>query len=142
MNQRAASLYVRKGQAFVTSMSRTMAGFWIESEPLFVEDRADPLVIASCVRLALAASQVDVPTPSRDMLGSRLPALAGVKTYGAFMKGAVSVDISMDDGQIRLIPMRNGGTRKGFQFKNDEVLIVVDDKALADYLALALRSAD
>jgi hypothetical protein len=137
MSSAAATLYVRDGTCFVTAMDRSIEGFWFESEPVFVENGVDFMVLSSCVQRALAASKTDVPAPRRDKLGSRLPGLAGVKSFGAFMKGAVSVDISSDGEKIKLTPMKNGGARNGFAFKIEESIIVDS----VDQLALSLASA-
>ena len=142
MTSAAVSLYVRNGTCYVTAMDRSADGFWFESETVFVENGVDFVVLSSCIQLALAASKTDAPTPRRGQLGSRLPGLAGVKSFGAFMKGAVSVDISSDGGEIKLTPMRNGGARNGFEFKTGESIIVDSADELAPSIAAALAAAE
>jgi hypothetical protein len=142
MSSAAASLYVRKGRGYITAMNRSVDGFWFESEPIFVEDGADLARLSFCIQQALAASQTELPAPRRGELGSRLPGLAGVKSFGAFMAGAVSVDISSDGERIKLTPMRNCGGRRGFEFKNEEAVIVEDGDGLASGLATALAAAE
>jgi hypothetical protein len=142
MSSSAASLYVRKGKCYVTALSRSIDGFWFESEPVFVEDGVDLARLSLCIRQALEASRTEVPAPRRDALASRLPALAGVKSFGSFMKGAVSVDVSADGDRIKLTPMRNGGARRGFEFKNEEAVLVEDAEALASGLAMAIAAAE
>jgi hypothetical protein len=142
MSSSAASLYVRKGKCYVTAMNRSIDGFWFESEPVFVEDGVDLARLSLCIRQALEASRTEVPAPRRDALVSRLPGLAGVKSFGAFMKGAVSVDVSSDGDRIKLTPMRNGGARRGFEFKNEEAVIVEGADGLASTLATAIAAAE
>ncbi len=142
MSSAAASLYVRKGKCYITAMNRSVDGFWFESEPVFVEDGVDLARLSFCIQQALAASQTDVPAPPRGELGSRLPSLAGVKSFGAFMGGAVSIDISSDGVRIKLTPMRNCGARRGFEFKNEEAVLVRGGDDLAGGLATALAATE
>ena len=76
---------------------------------VFVEDGVELARLSLCIQQALAASHTEVRAPRRSELGSRLPGLAGVKSFGALMGGAVSVDISSDGERIKLTPMRNSG---------------------------------
>jgi hypothetical protein len=142
MSDRLAALYVRRGTCFVTTMNRSADGFWFESEPVFVEDGVDVTVLSARIQQALAASRSNVPTPPRNELGSRLPGLAGVKSYGAFMKGSVRVSILSDGDEIKLTPMRNGGPRKGFEPKSEEVVIVENADSLAISLAAVMAAAE
>lgn len=86
MSARAATLYVRRGTAYVVSMSKTTDGFWVEAGPVLTFEHDDIAAIADGVRAALAASSVDVDTPSLDQLGSQLPEVAGAKSFAAFMR--------------------------------------------------------
>ncbi len=138
----SASLYVRGTLSFVTSESRTEAGFWIEHDPYFVCEDVDSQVLAAQVIEALDASKTGVPTPPRDSLGSRLPELAGVKSFGAFMRGTVSVDVSRDVDGITVIPMRNAGARGGFEFLNDLSCLIDSPASLAQALDKALEQAE
>ncbi len=142
MSSAAASLYVRKGKCYITAMNRSIDGFWFESEPIFVEDGVELARLSLCIQQALAASHTEVRAPRRSELGSRLPGLAGVKSFGAFMGGAVSVDISSDGERIKLTPMRNCGGRRGFEFKEEEAVFVEGRDALASGLVTALAAAE
>jgi len=138
----AASIYVRNGVAFVVSASRTTDGFWIEQEPYFMDDNVDPQVLAAQVTEALDASKFDVPTPSSESIASRLPELAGVKSFAIFMRGAVSVDISRDAGGITVTPMRNAGPRAGFEFLGSQSRRIESAADLAEVLAEAIQHAE
>jgi hypothetical protein len=142
MSKQLASLYVRRGTCFVTTMNCSADGFWFESDPLFVEDEVDVTVLSGRILQALAASRSNVPSPRRDKLVSRLPGLAGVKSYGAFMKGVVHVSILSDGDEIKLTPTRNRGMSKGFESKSEEVVIVKSADALPLSLANVLQAAE
>ncbi len=139
----AAAVYFRRGQFFIASYSQTTDGFWIETEPYFFGDAVGSAGVAALVLEALEATRLDIPTPPRDSLGSKMPELAGVKTYGTFMRGAVSVDISRDDdGTLTVTPMRNSGARAGFEYIGDKAVVVESADQLAEAIDGALAVAE
>jgi hypothetical protein len=138
----SASVYVREGTTYVTSQFQTRDGFWIEQEPYFVEEGPTPEVLAERVLEALDASMVDIPTPPRDTIKSRLPGLAGVRSYGLFMKGAITVSVSQDGTGITVTPMKNCGAKRGFEYKDSDALRVEDASKLASILVKALEVAE
>ncbi len=138
----AASVYVREGTTYVTSEFLTRDGFWIEQEPCFVEEGPTPEVLAERVLEALDASMVDIPTPPRDTIKSPLPGLAGVRSYGIFMKGTINVAVSQDGTGITVTPMKNCGAKRGFEFKDSDALRVEDVSKLASILVETLEVAE
>lgn len=139
----AAALYLRRGRIFVTAFSQTVDGFWIETEPRFESDGFEAAEAATLLLEALKGSQLGMPTPHRDSLGSALPALAGVKSYATFMRGAVSVEVSRsDEGTLSVTPMHNGGAGDGFVPMAEHELDVGSTDQLAGAVACALELAE
>ncbi len=105
---RLAGVFLRDGQAFVACYSPVEMG-WLETD-VFHRDKIDFSEIAELTLRAFEATRSDVPTPKRDEFGSRLPDLAGVKSYRSFMKGTLNVSVqASDDGTYLLYPKRNMG---------------------------------
>lgn len=142
-----AQVFLRRGTVFVTSNYQTDSGFWVEQEPYLVVSEADTSRLSAYVLEALDASRLGVPNPDdpNSLGSSRLPELAGVRNYSTFMKGAVAVDVSRSEqGSVRVVPMRNGGSRKGFQFLRDLAIEVgpASKLKLSPALEKALKDAD
>ena len=143
MRRRAAMLYARRGQAFVNAESQTVDGFWVGSGPCLVEDLDAPDRISERVLEALAASRLGVPTPSpSEALDTELLQQAGVKSFSAFMNGARAVRITASEQGITVTPMRNGGSRRGFLFKQSEAVFAQAGDELASALVAALDAAE
>lgn len=139
----AAALYLRRGRVFVAAFSETVDGFWIEAEPRFESDEFEAVEAATLLLEALKGSQLGVPAPPRDSLGSALPALAGVKSFATFMRGVRSVDLSRsDEGTLTVTPMRNGGARDGFVPMTEHETHLGSADQLADALVDALGLAN
>jgi hypothetical protein len=139
----AAALYVRRGRVFVAAFSETVDGFWIETDPRLESDGFEAAEASALLLEALEGSQLGVPTPPRDSIGTKLPALAGVKSFATFMRGAFSVDLSRsDEGTLTVTPMRNDGARGGFVPMVEHQTHLGGADQLADALVNALELAE
>jgi len=137
-----AALYVRQGVYFLTVDSQTEAGFWIEEESRCLDTDPTHEILAEEVLQALEKSRLAIVTPPRDQIGSKLPELAGVKSFSTFMKGAICVDIKRDENDtIKVTPMTNKG-RDGFKFLTDLAEEIHSPSDLATALEAVLESAD
>jgi hypothetical protein len=67
-----------------------------------------------------------------------LYALAGVRTWAAFVRGAVSCTINQDGGEIRIIPTRH--EHGGFAWMHDDTVVVPDTAATEDIGAAVERA--
>lgn len=143
MSERAAMLYGRQDRAYVTSESLTMSGFWIATGPCLEANLESPNEIAACVLAALDASISGVPNPLRGVrVDVALLEQAGVKSFGKFMKGTRAVRITAIGEQICITPTTNGGSNRGFEFKDSEALVVNDKAVLASALVKGLEAAE
>src|SRR5262245_73072 len=112
---KVATVYQRKGSLYLHASSRTTDGVWMASAPfLCVAPASSAGEIATAVRQSVACSSEDVPHPSRwDGLLQPLYALAGVKTWSGFVKGAACGNVEADEDDWCLVPYKNGGSRGG-----------------------------
>jgi hypothetical protein len=65
---------------------------------------------------------------------------AGVRSWASFVKGAVSCDVYREQGEIKIMPMRNTGRQGGFaEVKENEQVLV--DNSSPEALGAAVRKA-
>ncbi|PWK83751.1 hypothetical protein C8D88_110207 [Lentzea atacamensis] len=109
------------------AQARTGTGLWI-SWPPFTKVPLDAPAedIGALVLSALDKTTYDVPAPNfrtDPMPITPVLALAGVKTWGAFVKGTELVGAELDDGRLSLVPMVNRGSRRGFDHPDAEQIV-------------------
>lgn len=140
---KAATAYLKDDRVFLHSSSKTTAGMWILSEPIFSVEKMDSELLGRYTLDALHASTQQVSQPqSWDSLFTPVLKLAGVKSLSAFMKSAKCVEIEFDGEQVRLIPTQNLGVDDGFQpLQSKEILSeIVPDKLGTAVVAALLQS--
>lgn len=121
--EKLASIYERKGMLFVSAEHRTQAGFWIGDEQLVSLDQPTPEELGTAIKLALARSQNDVPTPSRDArLDRPLLKAASVGSWRTFMLMSKHVSVSSDGNVLHIEPWRNAGVKAGFEPQTDRTV--------------------
>lgn len=138
-------LYVRRGHAYVTPESLTTDGFWVASPPFSKSDSDAPSAeLANLLLNALEASRCGVPTPPvSENPFARVLELAGVRSFGTFMKGARAVRLSSDGETVTLTPMRNAGAKGGFEFLEAEVRTVpAEVESVYSAVQMALDAAE
>ena len=114
---KAATAYKRGNALYLHSSSKTTAGVWIATPP-FTKVDTDALASSKgeAILQAIWGSQEGVPHPTNwKTLIDPLLALAGVKSWGTFMKNAACVGVESDAARLRLIPNRNLGPKEGFE---------------------------
>lgn len=136
---RLVSVELRRSEFIVTSYTQTPPGFWqMNGHYSRVPSDVGPPLLGQSVSDALDASnrlQLRDVDASADSFAPVLVAL-GLKTYGQYMKGTVSVSVEVgDDDVLRVTPMRNGGPREGF------VEIVDSARVLNDHSAASVGAA-
>ena len=116
-----AAVYRRRDNVLVHPDGRTTAGVFIGIEPFIVlSASSDAATIGMALRRALASFRDGLRHPQShewDAVSSPLYAAAGVKNWGAFVRGTVLVNVEADDDVIRVLPQENRGARDGFQPK-------------------------
>ncbi|WP_432288796.1 hypothetical protein SLT36_30265 (plasmid) [Aminobacter sp. BA135] len=113
---KAATIYERKGKLYVHSSSKTTAGLWVINAPVLALEMEDIGQVGRSIKECLAASREGVPHPvSFTNLFDPVLDLAGVKSFGTFVKSAKCVEIEANDAEtVTLIPTRNEGADGGF----------------------------
>lgn len=103
-------LFLRRGRAFVPTMAKTAAGFYMGVEPVEVVDAADQAAVADALIRAVNRGNPVVPTPTRDNYPED-PLLkhAGVKSLATFEKSAQSWKLSKREGAYLIAPYRPSG---------------------------------
>jgi hypothetical protein len=117
--KRHAGAYLRRGRIYVYSEHKTVGGALIAQDDVVSLDSTDFKGIAEAVKNALQAYRMGVPIPPRESLSGtswKMYAVAGVRKWSDFVKGAKGISIRSENGQITLTPMRNRGARGGFDY--------------------------
>lgn len=99
---------LRKGHAFVPTMAKTKAGFYMGIEPIEVVDAHDQVALEQAIIRTVKRGNPSVPTPSRDVYSreSALLKYAKVKSRSAFEKFAQSWKLSKREGAYFIVPYR------------------------------------
>lgn len=109
---KSSVIYRRKDGWYIHSESKTSTGAGIASPPYIKQPATvGAFELGSEVFHALQDSGQAVPPYPKDWNAVFAPMLelAGVQTWGQFMKGAPSLGVQLDDGGIEIISMRNDG---------------------------------
>jgi hypothetical protein len=111
-----ATAYQRDGKIFLHALSKTTAGVWILSEPVFTQTPIDVTSLGESVIAVLDGSLEQVAHP-KNWKGLFDPILqqVGVKTFNTFMKKCKCVEIECDSERISFIPTRNLNSSGGFE---------------------------
>jgi hypothetical protein len=81
--------YVRKGKAYLPSVARTEAGFFLDIAPVTVLPVDDREGLVRAIATMIAAGNPVVATPARSAYSTPVVVeAAGVKTWSAFESGA------------------------------------------------------
>lgn len=123
----SAVIYSSHGAVVVGSIVRTTAGVGLECDPVRLEDGAAPDQIATVIRRALAGpSRVIAHPAAREWKGLFEPfqRAAGVRSYKAFVTGAVRIEIEAVNGDLAITPNLNLGARDGFERLAEKTVVV------------------
>lgn len=139
---KAATIYEREGRLFFHSSSKTDAGVWVINGPFLVADKEHVDEVGRAVRACLEGSSNGVPHPKSFATNLFEPVLnlAGVKSWGTFVKAAKCVEVeTSNDTVATLIPTRNEGAKEGFlPMASKTEATLVSDKALGSAVVAAL----
>jgi hypothetical protein len=101
------SFYLRKGMAFVPTMAKTEAGYWMGVEPVDVRKVESPEALQRLLLAAIKQGNPIVPTPTRDAFPSPvMERHCGMKSLSAFERTARCWAISQDDGDFHIYEWR------------------------------------
>ena len=145
MKRAAAALYKRREMLIVEPTSTTTAGVGIGTAPIETfPDEISSELLGEAVLRALEAARTGVPHPGPDewaAIAKPLYEAAGVKSWGAFVKGAVYCHVTRDDANLYIEPSRNLGARGGFQPIPGQDGIEIPALSSAEEIGNAVREA-
>ena len=100
-------LIVRRVKAYVPTMARTEAGFYMGMEPIEVVDTSERQEVENAVMRAITRGNPVVPTPSRDNYPeSPLLKRANVKSLSTFEKSAQTWKLAKNNGAYEIVPYK------------------------------------
>ena len=141
---KAATIYQHKGEMFVHGSSQTTAGLWILNEPVLHPATSSEIELGAAIRNCLASSRQNVPHPTdfSRMLDPVLK-LAGVRSFETFVKSAKCVEVEMAETTISLRPMRNLGSKEGFEAMSQvHELVLAKDEELGRAAKSAIEESE
>jgi hypothetical protein len=101
-------LTIRKGKAYVPTMAKTEAGFYMGMEPIEVVDIEDRQEVENAVIRAITRGNPLVPTPLRDNYPpSPLLKAANVSSLSTFEKSAQTWKLSKHKGAYEIVPYKH-----------------------------------
>ena len=114
--KRRANVYLKGNTVVIMPSCRTTAGFYMEQEPVRTVQQGDVAAIGEAVLAALAAYRENIPTLRRKDHGPlSLAAIAtGARTEAAFMRGAKTCAIEVDEQNCYVFSYENRGVQEGF----------------------------
>ena len=118
-------LIIRKGKAYIPTMAKTEAGFYMGMDPIEVVDTADRREVEDAVMRAITRGNPVVPTPTRDSYPpSPLLKAANVKSLSTFEKSARSCKLSKAEGAYEIVP-----------YKRTKPAGALEDREQSEYVA-------
>ena len=143
------SFYLSRGLAFVPTMARTEAGYWLAAEPVVVQRVETVETLQNLLLDALARGNPTVPTPARRSFPRPvMERCCGEKSLAAFERTATCWSVSRDACEYRIYEWRRSARYRGAREQDRESEIrlpvetpVVDVARLAAETAL-FRAAD
>lgn len=145
---KSAAIYERRGKLILYPYSQTSAGVWIGADPVVVFDiDVSTARLGALVRDVLSRSKGPVRHPGPTewaALDKPLLNAAGVRSWGAFVRGALLSNVRSDGRTVEFFPHENRGPRDGFQpmgLASIVVEAVVSDEELGAAALTALDSA-
>jgi hypothetical protein len=135
------SFYLRKGLAFVPTMAKTEAGYWIAIEPFDVGRVETPEALQSMLLAAIKRRNPVVRTPPRDNFPRPImEGYCGLKSLSAFERTASSWAISQHDGHFHICEWRRSERYRGAREKADQTEVVLPEDTPME--TAAMRAAE
>jgi hypothetical protein len=122
------SFYLRKGSAFVPTMAKTEAGFWMGIEPVDVRKVESPEALQALLLAVIKRGNPVVPTPTRNNFPRPvIERYCGLKSLSAFEQTASCWAISQDDGDFHIYEWRRSERYRGAREKADETEVILPE---------------
>jgi hypothetical protein len=134
---KCAEIYLRKGNFYITSKSKTTTGLFIFAGPITVEkDSLSDEALGKNILDTLVFSTENIPNPI-DWSQYLKPflALAKVKSWKTFMSDTELISLENINGTIELVPCVNQGVtgpNRGFTPNEDKTLVLSENISIAE----------
>lgn len=120
------SFYLRKGTAFVPTMAKTKAGYWMGIEPVDVRKVETADALKGLLLAVIERGNPRVPTPTRDDFPRPvMERYYGLKSLSAFERTASCWAISQDDSDFHIYEWRRSERYRGAREKAHETEVIL-----------------
>ncbi len=124
-----ATIYRRQGKLLFLALSRTVAGFWVQTDPILsLAADADEGDVVAALTAALDGSKsgIDGPTDWKEYQKRFLKTMGAKSMKEVYSPGAVSCGAEREGDQIKFSSSRNAGPKEGFALLPSVPDIVAD----------------
>jgi hypothetical protein len=102
------SCTLKDGIAYVPTVVKTEAGFYMQAEPVAVIPAGHTAALRHALHAVMAKGNEIVPTPKRNAYPAPvLPKYAGANNWSVFKKGSSEWSIREENANYQIIPYRN-----------------------------------
>jgi hypothetical protein len=120
------SFYLRKGSAFVPTMAKTEAGYWMGIEPVDVRKIESPEALQALLLAVIKRGNPVVPTPTRDNFPRPImERYCGLRSLSAFERTASCWAISQEQGDFHIYEWQRSDRYRGAREKADETEVIL-----------------
>jgi len=121
MRQVHCSFYLRRGIAYVPTVAKTQAGYWLGIEPVDVERVSDAEALKAVLLRAISRGNPIVPTPSREHFPRDvMRRYCGMRSFSAFERTTQLWSISQHGDEYVICPWRRSERYRGAWEEDDE----------------------
>jgi hypothetical protein len=100
-------LYLRYGTVFVPTVARTVAGYYMNIDPVEVVSASDVEAVQTAIRAAMNSGNPTIPTPTRAESPKPVELkYAKVRSWSKFEKAALIWSIIEKDSNFKIVPGR------------------------------------
>lgn len=142
---KSAAVYKRRQCLIVSPISRTITGVGIGTPPFEVLSEEVSLgVLGDAIARALESARSGLPHPGPNewsIIAKPLYEAAGVKSWSAFVKGAIYCTVAKTGGCFVIEPSQNKGARGGFQPIIGQSSLTIPLESSVEDIGLAVREA-
>jgi hypothetical protein len=104
-------IYLRKGQVFVPTVSKTDAGFFMDANPVAVHHADDIDGMVGAIEMAISRGNPVLPAPARGNFSAPVVLEhAKVKSWSTFEKSAMCWKVRRRESTYQLCPMRKNAS--------------------------------
>ena len=138
---RIAGFVVREGKAYACVPAQTEAGFYVDTEPVFVTDLEADKLLATLGEL-IALGHPSIPTPTAKEMQTRaglIPSAAGVSSWKRLAQGGASYSIQWGKGDAITLFISRLDEKGRFEWDPDKTRTFSGDTPLRAVVGVILE---